>query len=335
MATLLDSSDLTSRLTAAPRPWWRVEIADVVDSTNTVAAQLATADGAPWTLVAADQQSGGRGRQGRAWASPSGTSISMSMVVPLGVPRSSAAGRRGSGGHDGGVAQRVGWLPLLTGLAVSRALGRLSGRPQAFAVKWPNDVLARPLADSLADSLEAPGEEAAAAPDRKVCGILCQSLWGAGEPLAVVGIGVNVCVPAAELPVEHATSLADCCAGPAPSREDVIVAIADEFTYWHTKFADGGAELATVRDAYGVACATLGAQVRVHLPGDRSLVGRAERVDAQGRLVVREGEERAAGADRGDGGLGGLGGLGGMSAGGGGAVHALAAGDVVHIRPGD
>ena len=239
MATLLDSSDLTSRLTAAPRPWWRVEIADVVDSTNTVAAQLATADGAPWTLVAADQQSGGRGRQGRAWASPSGTSISMSMVVPLGVPRSSAAA-----GHDGGVAQRVGWLPLLTGLAVSRALGRLSGRPDSFAVKWPNDVLARPLAESV----DAPGGEATAAPERKVCGILCQSLWGAGEPLAVVGIGVNVCVPGAELPVEHATSLADCCAGPTPAREDVIVAIADEFTYWHTKFADGGAALAQVRD---------------------------------------------------------------------------------------
>lgn len=320
MATLLDSSDLTSRLTAAPRPWRRVEIRDVVDSTNTVAAQLATQDGATWTLVAADQQSGGRGRQGRAWASPSGTSISMSMVVPLGVPRSSAAA-----GHDGGVAQRVGWLPLLTGLAVSRALGRLSGRPDSFAVKWPNDVLARPLAESV----DAPGGEATAAPEHKVCGILCQSLWGAGEPLAVVGIGVNVCVPGAELPVEHATSLADCCAGPTPAREDVIVAIADEFTYWHTKFADGGAALAQVRDAYGVACATLGAQVRVHLPGDRSMVGHAGRVDAQGRLVVREVEGSAPGADRGGDGLGG------MSAGGGGAVHALAAGDVVHIRPGD
>lgn len=316
MATLLDSTDLTARLTAPPRPWRRVEIHDLVDSTNVVAAELTGRDPRPWILVAADQQSGGRGRQGRVWVSPPGTSISLSMVVPLGVS--------GSAGHSGsappGSAQRVGWLPLLTGLAVARVLGRLSGRPDAFAVKWPNDVLARPVDDG---SPSATG----VAPDRKVSGILCQSLWGAGDPLAVVGVGVNIGVPAERLPVAHATSLADCCPGPLPSREDVIVAIADEFAWWHERFVDSGAGMAQVRDAYSVACATLGSHVRVHLPGERIMVGRAERVDAQGRLVVRE---------TGDEGLGVPGDpldTGAQQAGFG-AVHALAAGDVVHIRPG-
>ncbi|MDO5711397.1 MAG: biotin--[acetyl-CoA-carboxylase] ligase, partial [Micrococcales bacterium] len=270
---LLDSIDLTSRLCASSRPWRHVDIRDVVDSTNTVALELSTADGQPWRLVAADHQSGGRGRQGRVWSSPPGTSISLSMVVPLEGLDPLAPGPPGSR------AQRIGWLPLLAGLAVSHALGRLSGRPAAFAVKWPNDVLARPTR-----SVGPPD----APPTLKVCGILCQAILGApnGSPsaLAVVGIGVNVCVDASELPVPDATSLADCCARRVPTREEVIVAIADEFVWWYSQFADNAGGMARVQSAYDVACATLGEQVRVHLPGERTLLGRAERVDSQGRL---------------------------------------------------
>lgn len=345
MATLLDSTDLTARLTAAPRPWRRVDIHDVVDSTNTVAAAHAAQDGQPWTLVAADHQSGGRGRQGREWVSPPGTSISLSMVVPLGRPR---AGGRVAAGPAG----RVGWLPLITGLAVARTLGRFSRRRDAFALKWPNDVLGRPVSIDAAGAPGAAGEPGAARlPEHKVCGILCQSLWSTGEPLAVVGIGINVTVPADQLPVPNATSLADCCAGPVPTREHVIVALADEFVRWHERFTAGGVAMEEIRSAYDVACATLGAHVQVHLPGGRVMAGRAERVDAQGRLIVREGLDVAAEPRASDGpsalrtvGSGGSADEGGedfsgwesdAQAGqvrGAGRLHALAAGDVIHIR---
>lgn len=297
--TPLDTAELTSRLTCAPRPWRQVDVHESVDSTNDRAALLAGSDGRPWRLVAADRQTGGHGRLGRSWLSPSGTSISMSMVVPAGP--SPAA---------------LGWLPLLTGLAVSRALGRLTGRPEAFALKWPNDVLALPLragdeqpgpvGEAFAQDAEWPMAEGR--PSHKVCGILCQSLAGAGAGLAVVGIGVNVSVPPAELPVPHATSIAECCPGTTPAREDLIVGIADEFAWWHGKFEAGADGLGEVRSAYSVACATIGCDVRVHLPGRRALRGRAQRVDSDGRLVVLE--QQAGG------------------------LHTLAAGDVVHIRGG-
>ncbi len=300
VTTPLDTAVLTSRLTAAPRPWRQVDVHESVDSTNDRAALLAGADGRPWRLVTADRQTGGHGRLGRSWLSPSGTSISMSMVVPTGP--SPAA---------------LGWLPLLTGLAVSRALGRLTGRPEAFAVKWPNDVLALPLhagAEQVAGRdgggrmLDAEWPTAEGRPSHKVCGILCQSLAGAADGLAVVGVGVNVSVPPAGLPVPHATAIAECCPGSPPAREDLVVGIADEFAWWHEKFVSGSNGLGEVRSAYSVACATIGCDVRVHLPGRRALRGRAQRVDSDGRLVVIE--QQAGG------------------------LHTLAAGDVVHIRGG-
>lgn len=82
-------------------------------STNTVARELA-ARGAPHgTLVTADQQTAGRGRQGRAWAAPAGSALLCSWVI-----------------RDPG--------PLLS-LAAGVAVGELCG--EGALLKWPNDVL--------------------------------------------------------------------------------------------------------------------------------------------------------------------------------------------------
>ena len=72
-----------------------------------------------------------------------------------------------------------GWLPLLAGLALRRTVGGDA------ALKWPNDLLLGP-------------------DDGKVAGILAQ----AGEGAVVIGVGLNVTLTAAELPVPTATSLA-------------------------------------------------------------------------------------------------------------------------------
>jgi BirA family biotin operon repressor/biotin-[acetyl-CoA-carboxylase] ligase len=84
-----------------------------VDSTNTIARDLA-ASGAPHgTLVSADEQLAGRGRQGRRWSAPAGQALLCSWVI-----------------RDPG---RL--LSLAAGVAVAEACG-----PQA-RIKWPNDVL--------------------------------------------------------------------------------------------------------------------------------------------------------------------------------------------------
>jgi BirA family biotin operon repressor/biotin-[acetyl-CoA-carboxylase] ligase len=84
----------------------------VTDSTNERARALA-AGGAPHgTLVTADAQTAGRGRQGREWTAAPGSSLLLSVVL-----------------HDAGPA-----LPLAAAVAVCEAL------PVEAAIKWPNDI---------------------------------------------------------------------------------------------------------------------------------------------------------------------------------------------------
>lgn len=89
-----------------------------VGSTNTEARQLAEAGAGSGTLVTSDGQTGGRGRQGRAWASPPG-GLAYSVVLrrPVEVP---------------------GTLPLQVGVAVCEAVESLGVK--RAEVKWPNDV---------------------------------------------------------------------------------------------------------------------------------------------------------------------------------------------------
>ena len=84
----------------------------LTDSTNERAKQLA-ADGAPHgTLVTADEQSAGHGRQGRVWTSPPRSAVLMSLVLRELDER----------------------LPLTAAVAICDAL------PVEAAIKWPNDV---------------------------------------------------------------------------------------------------------------------------------------------------------------------------------------------------
>lgn len=166
------------------------------------------------------------------------------------------------------------WLPLLTGYAVAKALR--AGGVEA-GVKWPNDVLVG---------------------DRKVAGILVERIESPAGPAAVVGIGINVDMPAEELPVPEATSLL-VESGATTDRTDLLVevlsAVREAYDAWQVGGELGAQRLA---ESYAEACVTVGQQVRVELPGGEVLEGLATGVDAQGRLQVRPeaGETRAVGA---------------------------------------
>jgi BirA family transcriptional regulator, biotin operon repressor / biotin---[acetyl-CoA-carboxylase] ligase len=172
------------------------------------------------------------------------------------------------------------WLPLLAGYAVAEAL-RAAGHPAA--VKWPNDVLL--------------GED-------KVCGILVERVETPSGPAAVVGVGINVGMTAAELPVPQATSLA-AAGGPVPDRTDLLVAVLASLGETYAGWQEGGEPAATrLAASYAEACATIGRRVRVDLPSGEVLEGTATGVDPSGRLLVAH-----------DGG-----------------PTAVSAGDVVHVR---
>ena len=138
------------------------------------------------------------------------------------------------------------------------------------SVKWPNDVL-----------LAADGEE------RKVAGILVERVETPTGPAAVVGIGINVGMTADELPVPEATSLA--VAGEAPDRTELLGLVLDTLWDSYVAWQEGGEEAATrLAASYASACATVGRDVSVALPGGETLTGRAVGIDGSGRLVVVE-----------------------------------------------
>lgn len=137
-----------------------------LSSTNDRARALAIAGAPHGTLVSAEEQTAGRGRQGRAWCAPPGSSLLMSVVL-RDPPR---------------------LLSLLAAVAVCEAIGDRAG------VKWPNDIVVeRPSVPPA--SAGSPGPELA-----KLGGILVEGR--PQEGWAVLGIGVNVAVSVAQLPPE-------------------------------------------------------------------------------------------------------------------------------------
>ena len=142
-------------------------------------------------------------------------------------------------------------------------------------LKWPNDVLVE---------------------GRKISGILAEmtSVPAAGDfqvrlPAIVVGVGINVSLTEEQLPVPHATSLA--IAG-VPFDRDVVAqrvleALARRHQQWRECEKGSGSSISDeLMETYTQACSTLGADVRVVLPGEDVRTGRAVRVDREGRLVV-------------------------------------------------
>jgi BirA family biotin operon repressor/biotin-[acetyl-CoA-carboxylase] ligase len=112
-----------------------VEWPEVIVSTSDRLKALARAGAPEWTAVLADRQTGGRGREGRTWASPIG-GLYLSVLLR---PRFA----------------RAGLLPLAAGVAVAEAAGELGVRAE---LKWPNDVMAsgRTLAGVLSEAASGP-----------------------------------------------------------------------------------------------------------------------------------------------------------------------------------
>ena len=142
----------------------------VVASTNEVLYELALAGAPAGSMVLADFQTAGKGRLGRRWEAPAGTSLLFSLLFRPGWPAAQAA-----------------WLTMMAGLATAEAVAGLTG--VVVGLKWPNDVMIH-TADGW----------------RKVGGLLLAGdVTGERVELALMGIGLNVNMLAAELPAEVAT----------------------------------------------------------------------------------------------------------------------------------
>ena len=174
-----------------------------------------------------------------------------------------------------------GWIPLIAGAAMTEAVRRAvdaaasASRAEAedddtggveVELKWPNDVLVSGF---------------------KVCGILSELLPDTGA--VVVGAGLNLTLDEHDLPTLTSTSLL-LVTGVQPDADAVLADYLGTFLGLLRAFSEHGADAAAsgIADRVSALCGTLGSEVRVELPGGRELIGVAERLDRDGRLVVRD-----------------------------------------------
>ncbi len=217
---------------------------EAVDSTNAEALRrLPGLAGPVWIL--AGRQLAGRGRRGRAWTDPVGN-----FAATLALPTSEPPAR---------LAQRS----FLAALALAEALEGLTGLNNAFALKWPNDVL-----------LEG----------GKLSGILLES---APSGLAL-GVGVNLrAAPSPEVGAAHPPVSLRAVTGFDIAPEALLAALAARYAEWETAFAARG--FAPVRAAFLVRVARLGEPLVARTPS-AEYRGRFETIDESGALVLATAE---------------------------------------------
>lgn len=237
---------------------FRLEAHDSVGSTNALALEHARAGDPGKLWVVSKKQESGRGRRGRAWATPEGNLAATLLLVPNGELRLAAT------------------LGFVAGLALADALdavvpqGRIAvgldgaseGRNR-FELKWPNDVLAT---------------------GAKLAGILLESTLLEGGRFAVaVGIGVNVVAYPEDLPYP-ATSLQ--ALGANCDAEMLFLALSDA---WSENFRlwDDGRGLSAIRKRWLARAAGLGGEVAVRIDGN-VVRGVFETIDEDCHFVIRD-----------------------------------------------
>lgn len=236
-------------MTAWPEGYGR-HVFDVLDSTLSEAARMApTLSGPAWILAL--EQTNARGRRGRAWSTPRGN-FAGTLIMR----------RR----EEPGVAALRSFV---TSLALYRTFVAVTGQADAFALKWPNDVLLK---------------------GGKVAGILLESI---GDHL-VIGIGVNLAhAPGADevearalTPMALAETL-DVDVAP----EVFLDVLAAEYAALEAQFTAHG--FAPIRRAWLSHAAKLGEVITARTMRDET-IGTFEDVDEAGNLILQTANGRAA-----------------------------------------
>ena len=252
---LLDRDAIRAALPALPRA--QLAALDVewsLDSTNSELLRRDTpASGC--AVLLAERQTGGRGRRGRAWASPLAAHVYLSIA------------RR----FDGGLA-RLGGLSLVAGIAAGEALRELGFA--GVGLKWPNDLV-------VSDGKGL----------RKLGGLLVEGGGeAAGAARAVIGLGLNVRMPAGGADgIDQPWSDLASMAAPAPRRSAVVAMLLAHLLPALREFDAEG--LAPFLPRYAALDALSGRALRVH-EGDRAWPAIALGIAADGALRVRDGQGR-------------------------------------------
>ncbi|MEW6668506.1 MAG: biotin--[acetyl-CoA-carboxylase] ligase [Thermodesulfobacteriota bacterium] len=225
----------------------RIDYRPEVDSTNRIAKELAMAGEPEGTLVLADRQTGGRGRKGRAWFSPPGGGIYLSLILRPGLHPVEAPK-----------------MTLLAGVALAETLLPLVH--SGVAIRWPNDIYSR---------------------GKKIAGILTEVATEIDAmDYLVLGVGLNVSIPRERFPAElrgRATSLVSETGAPARRAEllsDFLSRLEKHY------FGIGEAGFSPVLQRWRELTDTIGKRVRTIWP-DRPVEGIVAGIDEEGKLLLK------------------------------------------------
>jgi len=218
---------------------------DSLPSTNLEAATRAIAGAPEGLCVVAAEQTAGRGRLDREWVSPKGAGLYFSIILRPSFEQSA-------------------W-PLLTltaAVAVYEAL-RESCALQAD-IKWPNDLLAN---------------------DRKLCGILAETVDTPGGRAVVVGIGINLTDHAFPAGLAQAATSVDAVTEQAPDLEGLLDALVGSFAKYYQIVQGSDGPQTIVREWSRRSTYATGKRIRVNT-GDEILEGTSRGLERDGALRV-------------------------------------------------
>lgn len=169
---------------------------DTLDSTQEYAKKLAKKQNVHGTLITAETQTAGKGRRGRVWQSPKGTTISMSLCLEPKMQTDHVAG-----------------LTLVMALAVAEGIREVTdARPQ---IKWPNDIVLN---------------------GKKICGILTEMIFKENGYVVIIGVGVNVNTEAFPEEIREIASSIKCETGKEIERETLIASVMKYFEIYYEQY---------------------------------------------------------------------------------------------------
>jgi len=243
----LDAQRIHAGLAPSIRHSATVDVEWEIESTNGALLSAVPPQPGRFVVLLAENQTGGRGRRGRAWQSALGSSLCLSIATSFEpLPRDLPA------------------LTLVIGVCVREALKRRGAHD--LGLKWPNDIVFG---------------------NRKVAGILLELGAELDHIRHVVlGIGIDVNLTLEEMPEELrsiATSLR-IEGGRTFDRADLAATVVSELDAAYGRLRRG--DFHEIGDEWMRRCSTLGKRVSIRT-GDRVVTGRAESLNEDGALLVR------------------------------------------------
>ncbi len=252
---LLQQERIIDQLDANVRPLLRnLEIHNELDSTSKHLLRSAAGNALSGIACLAEVQTGGRGRRGRAWVSPFGANIYLSVLWRFAQGPAALSG-----------------LSLAIGVAVLEAVQALG--VDGCGLKWPNDVVWN---------------------GRKLAGVLLDlSAEASGPSTVVVGIGLNVRMPdsAAATIDQPWVDLDSLLPAGSVHRNRIAAQLLGRVLVALSEFDSEG--LAPFQARWARWDCLAGRSVTLQLP-TQVIVGRAQGIDASGALLLETGGQVSA-----------------------------------------